>query len=838
MVLQDINNYRVVGFKEGPSPRLEPCADDESPVSGAHPCRSFEPAHTTFQLKDLNAADFAQADHIPLLAVVADAPAEVLLAQDMFSTFMWAVAEKLSPLEEEIWGETIAQPSESQNADAWKYPALDNRILSKLSREVERTAGRYLGTLDDIKLSMLPPLSLHRKLPVPYCLVEYARDLAKSHEALNRWTETKEVYVWLFNECQKFGPNHNLAIKGTAILFEYSETLQDILQVFEMQQREEENIDTLKTILEEVQHVVESGDSLPVDVNADLKTLRGVQTLGASITFRGLDGATPLHDRVIDAVHNGQHFRSHHLGENLCHLHVKDVYGLTALHYAVIGQCGDAVKELLEGAADPNATDVFRWTPLHYAVRSDYGDIVELLLNNASIKARSTVENLSGYTPFHYSRSDSVAWRLLNEGVRADTPGRDGTTALHCAAKENSEAVAKLLVEAGANADSLDSLRRTPLHWAAFLGHTGIVEILRKKGADTAGRDDSGRTPLHLAAVSGNLTKDLYKLLYKDHGDLMAGDRRRLTPLHLAAIAGRETVVVLLAHGLSAMDRHGRTSLSWAAEKGHEAVVKLLCARDDADINSKDTEYGQSPLSWAAAEGHEAVVKLLCERDDVEVNSQSKNYQTPLSYAAINGHEAVVKHLCARADVEINSKDSTCGQSALSWAATDGHEAVVKYLCERDDVEINSKDTEYGHSPLSWAALNGHEAVVKLLCQRRDIDIDSRNNNGRTALAWAARNGQEEVVRYLCKRNEVDPNCPDKKGRTPLLLAAKRNQTAVVRVLCEREGVNGALRDETGKTPLAWAMEREHHEVVQILLEFGCTDDVPISPLNGSENPS
>jgi ankyrin repeat protein len=62
--------------------------------------------------------------------------------------------------------------------------------------------------------------------------------------------------------------------------------------------------------------------------------------------------------------------------------------------------------------------------------------------------------------------------------------------------------------------------------------------------------------------------------------------------------------------------RCGKSPLSTAAEHGHDAVVKMLLARDDVEVNSKDP-YGGTPLLRAAANGHEAVVKLLLARDDV-----------------------------------------------------------------------------------------------------------------------------------------------------------------------------------------------------------------------------
>jgi hypothetical protein len=45
-----------------------------------------------------------------------------------------------------------------------------------------------------------------------------------------------------------------------------------------------------------------------------------------------------------------------------------------------------------------------------------------------------------------------------------------------------------------------------------------------------------------------------------------------------------------------------------------EAVARLLLARADIEVNSKDS-IDWTPLSWDAENGHEAVVKLLQSHD-------------------------------------------------------------------------------------------------------------------------------------------------------------------------------------------------------------------------------
>jgi hypothetical protein len=48
---------------------------------------------------------------------------------------------------------------------------LENTALSKMAKEIERAV---LGSLEEAYISIIPPLSKKRKLPIPDCLVTHA----------------------------------------------------------------------------------------------------------------------------------------------------------------------------------------------------------------------------------------------------------------------------------------------------------------------------------------------------------------------------------------------------------------------------------------------------------------------------------------------------------------------------------------------------------------------------------------------------------------------------------------------------------------------------------------
>jgi len=60
------------------------------------------------------------------------------------------------------------------------------------------------------------------------------------------------------------------------------------------------------------------------------------------------------------------------------------------------------------------------------------------------------------------------------------------------------------------------------------------------------------------------------------------------------------------------------TGFHYACEHGYTEIVKLLLARDDMDVTSKD-RWGKTGFHFACQNGHSETVKLFLARDDVDV---------------------------------------------------------------------------------------------------------------------------------------------------------------------------------------------------------------------------
>ena len=103
-------------------------------------------------------------------------------------------------------------------------------------------------------------------------------------------------------------------------------------------------------------------------------------------------------------------------------------------------------------------------------------------------------------------RRDVAAVRtLIGQKVDVNTPGQDGTPALHWAVRVDDVATAKLLLGAGAKATLANRYGVTPLAIAAANGNAAMIGVLLDAGADANAPDPAGDTPLMNAARVGSM---------------------------------------------------------------------------------------------------------------------------------------------------------------------------------------------------------------------------------------------------------------------------------------------------------------------------------------------
>ncbi|ERF70465.1 hypothetical protein EPUS_04743 [Endocarpon pusillum Z07020] len=605
------------------------------------------------------------------LAMVSDTPLEMLLAQEMFSAFMWGVAKRVSRIE----GDSKVHRNDNKiagSAEGWRNIRLEN---SKLLRAAEAFQKAGLGSVEDAYSTIIPPLSLQGKLPVALTVVEYARGIAQEAEAARHWELAGEIYLWLFEVGKTFATSNLFVVTATAILTEFSSLVDCMLEDLKAQQRSEETLDMLINLYVRLSEALETADNSIRDVLRLMYVIQHRDERGKHKN-PGPDGQEII--TALDVLAGPRFFRSNGPPPS----YYTDILGWTALHYAAIASDWDTAQTFFETRAsktiNPNLRTLAGWTALHLAA---------------------------------YKDPCTVGWRLADQRCDLEIQGRDGMRPLHVAVREGSKEMVRWLLDAGANIDARDSAGRTPLHWAAHSVNSELVALLKEKGANHVSRDENGRIPLHLAAIA-RYTASLEDLA--DDDTIEAHDRMQSTPLLLGAMMGAEDFVknlLQLKVNVNTRHRDGQTPLSWAARKGHEYVVKLLIGQG-ANVNSNDI-FDRTPIIGAAANGHETVVEVLIEKG-ADVDPKDKYKQTPLSFAARSGHETVVEVLIEKG-ADVDSRDWV-GQKPLSWAARRWHETVVELLIEKG-ANVDSKN-EFGQTPLSYAAEEGQMIIVELLIKK------------------------------------------------------------------------------------------------------------------------
>ena len=136
----------------------------------------------------------------------------------MFRSFMTAIARELK---DPIDGGEMVCPTDTlgtQTGTSWQSFTLQNLKLLVMAREVQWTG---LGALEDVYLTIVPPLSTHKKLPDVSAVAELARERAKIHDLHGHWERSAEIYLWLFRTLRTFGPSEFITKKATAILLEF-----------------------------------------------------------------------------------------------------------------------------------------------------------------------------------------------------------------------------------------------------------------------------------------------------------------------------------------------------------------------------------------------------------------------------------------------------------------------------------------------------------------------------------------------------------------------------------------------------------------------------------------
>jgi ankyrin repeat protein len=697
---QDENSddgYEIEGEGDTDDPN-----DDDGDSSDEHPA-DYEDGEIVYDPE--NEEDFDdtktkdndnKVENLGLLGNESHQPLVALFAMDLYSTFMRAVAKAMTI---HIPGGADEIRTDSNANDAsWKIFTLRNSYLLKMIQDVHNTG---LGSLDQIYLSIITPLSQEKKLPKVDAVVDLALKNSRRNEESQKWQEAGDDLIWLFRLANRtFSKESDVVAKATANLMEYQRLANLVLRLTmgrNLISRVTFHVgnDTigLKKLNSNLQRELKH-----VDPTLERQLLKKYRILGPrkSLIFpRALREAKSLLDKC-----------------NKIRSDPRDILERTATHYAGISPGMPYFEKSVAGQYDINAQDLLGRTALHYTCSCEDGT------------------------------SELVQW-FIGHGADLNRRARDGATPLHYAAMKGDQEKTKLLIEAGAMIDIWDLAGRSPLHTAAVHGHVRIVEYLYLwDKAKQELRDRSGWTVLHLAAMSGN--ESVVQFLVDLNIDKEAKDRNGRTALHLAAMAGKKDVVKLLidhAADTKAKDSQGRDTLHLAAMAGKKDVVEFLidCGFDKEVMDNAYT----TPLGLAAGFGHEAVARLLVAHG-ADCDCKHTHFRDLLAMASgAPNNEALIQFFLDKG-FDINSTNHN-GVSPLVGAVFHGGKSNVEILL-KNGVDTEQADS-IGRTALWYAAsLNRVHIVQLLLDNGASIKVTSTYPRTQTLWSMVKEQGNKKII--------------------------------------------------------------------------------------------
>lgn len=318
------------------------------------------------------------------------------------------------------------------------------------------------------------------------------------------------------------------------------------------------------------------------------------------------------------------------------------------------------------------------------------------------------------------TRND-VLEALLTRGVDVCFREKDGSTALHCAAKIGNRKATKLLLQHNANPNAPDLDGMTPLHIACKNGFAADVRQLADVMTDLnslAIHNDRGVTALYLAERNG--FRDIAKYLRE----------RKAESISQASIVAKPVVdrtVSAVSSNLKDMRRANEfVSAAWVNDI--EKMRKMR--RNGIDIESRNSSESTA-LHAAANRGHVDILRWLLDFG-ANVNSRDCIGRTPLFRACIEDDLEIVGILLDHdADPDVLDNNATRPFDATSneeirtllrkWSAighdpeclSDLHKAVrdkdvdaVGRIIERGDHANQMSFDADGNTPLHYAAIN------------------------------------------------------------------------------------------------------------------------------------
>ncbi len=293
------------------------------------------------------------------------------------------------------------------------------------------------------------------------------------------------------------------------------------------------------------------------------------------------------------------------------------------------------------------AVDNAEITALHYAVVMNDGNLVRELLDlGADIECRNDV----GHTPLMmaaYNKRRSIARLLVQRGADLTAVSAEGKTVLHYASQYGDIELAKQVLDARVPVNAADFEGYTALHCSVINDEVEAVEMLIKHGADPTAKTSksarhggsksvrdfaesfSKRSVARLAAQPQTQPRTQEKRwweFWKTKAiQLKAGSPNKGPSVLQAVIDKDPTLALDRLHQDGSVDekgQYGNVALHYAAAYGYLDVIEAIL-KAGGTVDPKNTA-GQTPLVYAMLEGQPAAARLLWKHQSSKFNESGR----------------------------------------------------------------------------------------------------------------------------------------------------------------------------------------------------------------------
>ena len=316
-------------------------------------------------------------------------------------------------------------------------------------------------------------------------------------------------------------------------------------------------------------------------------------------------------------------------------VNIGDSCGDTPLMEAAAYGHDQVVRELIRAGADVNGKNYYyKQTALHWASSRGHSSVIKTL---AEAGANLNVQDVWGVTPLMRAAEEgdaNVVVELIRAGADVSVVSSHewlsvaaGSTALHCAAKQNNIECGVLLVEAGADMRTRNKNSKSPLDLASFRFRRTIQQaqsFSTKRVVAVIGNGEHGKSTLiaALQAEGNSLLKKISNRLTK-----VQDIRKRTTGIEAVPFSSQKYGETLFYDFAGQLDYHGPHQSFLEAMLSRPGVslslLLLVKATDEEGIITRQVTHWLQPLSLTSAPSTPQVILVGSFLDQVESREEA-----------------------------------------------------------------------------------------------------------------------------------------------------------------------------------------------------------------------